>query len=262
MIVLYTFIFFILGTIFGSFANVVILRYHTGRSFMTGRSHCFSCGKTLEWYELIPLFSYLFLGGKCLSCGSKISAQYPIVEGITGILFAAVFLQLGFSAVLPLFLATVFLLVVITVYDLQHMIIPDSMVYLFDAIAFVILWMRFGSTLLSAGGYDLLAGPILFAFFAFFWLVSKGQWMGLGDAKLALGVGWLLGLSGGIFAIMISFWIGATWSLLVLAFQRLHLAGSKLSMKSEIPFAPFIILATAIQFFTLWNMSSIIHLLG
>src|SRR5690242_17998674 len=104
MIFINLFIFFILGTIIGSYINVVVLRYHTGRSSVTGRSLCFSCGKTLSWYELVPIFSFLFLNGKCLGCNSRISYQYPIVEFITGILFLGIASKIGLSLFLPLYL--------------------------------------------------------------------------------------------------------------------------------------------------------------
>ncbi len=260
----YYFIFFILGTIFGSFINVVILRYNTGLSVVSGRSKCFSCAKTLHWYENIPLLSFSFLGGKCSGCKSRISYQYPLVEFITGVLFVAVFWRLGFSRILPLYLTITSLLVIMSVYDLRHKIIPDLFVFLFDALALILLIATYGpSNIFSGAGLiDLLAGFILFAFFAFFWLVSGGKWMGFGDAKLALGVGWMLGLSGGIFAIISAFWIGAIWSLILLGLQKLHISAFKLTMKSEIPFAPFIIIGLYLQFFTMWDFLTIINVLS
>ena len=122
-------IIFIFGTIIGSFLNVFVLRYNTGVSFVTGRSRCFSCSKDLHWYELIPLFSFLMLRGKCLKCKSKISYQYPLVEGLTGIIFVAVFLVIGLAPILPLYLIVASLLIAMSVYDFQHKIIPDGMVY-------------------------------------------------------------------------------------------------------------------------------------
>ena len=87
---------FVFGTIIGSFLNVVILRYGTGKSFAKGSSQCFSCGKKLSWYELVPILSFLFQKGKCKGCGSKISWQYPLIETITGVLFLLIF-NLQFS---------------------------------------------------------------------------------------------------------------------------------------------------------------------
>ncbi len=258
------FIIFALGTIIGSFLNVFVLRYNTGLSIISGRSRCFSCSKDLRWYELVPLFSFLMLSGKCLSCGSKISYQYPIVEFITGVVFAGLFLKFGLTPLLPLYLLIASILIAMSVYDFKHKIIPDGMVFTF--IAFSILALFFTHSANELFNFpissDLLAGPILFAFFALIWLVSKGKWMGFGDAKLAIGVGFLLGFSGGVYAIMLAFWIGAGFSLILILLQKIKMAKFKLSLKSEIPFAPFIILAVFIQLLTSWNLHSIIYFLS
>lgn len=258
------FIIFILGTIIGSFLNVVVLRYGTGLSYVTGKSKCFSCSKDLHWYELIPLFSFLMLSGKCLKCNSKISYQYPVVELITGIIFTLVFIKFGLTPLLPLYLAIVSVLIAMSVYDFKHKIIPDGMTLFFTILTlFVFFFTNSSSEYLSFPlSLDILAGPILFAFFAFFWLVSGGRWMGFGDAKLAIGVGILLGFSGGVYAIMLAFWIGAIFSLIIIGLEKIKLAKFKLSMKSEIPFAPFIILGLLIQLITSWNLDTLMKLLS
>ena len=263
MLFLNLFIIFVLGTIIGSFLNVVILRYNTGFSFVTGRSKCMSCGKELHWYELIPFFSFVMLGGKCLGCNSKISYQYPIVELLTGVIFAGLLLRFGLTPILPFYLVVSSLLIAMSVYDFKHKIIPDGMSYTFIILSFIFLFISHPLTEICSLpiSLDLIAGPILFAFFAFFWLVSGGRWMGFGDAKLAIGVGFLLGFSGGVFAIMLAFWIGAIVSLLLILLQKIKISKLKLSLKSEIPFAPFIILALFIQILTSWNIQSIINFL-
>ena len=215
MIYLNLIIVFILGTIIGSFLNVLVLRYNTGFSFITGRSRCFTCSKYLNWYELIPLFSFLMIGGKCLGCKSKVSYQYPIVEGITGVVFVGVFWIFSLSPLLPIYLIISSLLIAMAVYDYLHKIIPDGMVYSFIFLSFVAMLIThpLASLFSIPLSFDLLAGPILFSFFAILWLVSGGKWMGFGDAKLALGVGFLLGFTGGVYAIMLAFYIGAVFSL-------------------------------------------------
>jgi leader peptidase (prepilin peptidase)/N-methyltransferase len=258
------FIIFVFGTIIGSFLNVVVYRYNTSLSFVTGKSKCFSCGRGLEWYELLPLFSFILLRGKCLGCNSKISNQYFTVELLTGIIFSALFLKFGLTPLLPLYLIISSLLITMSVYDFKHKIIPDGMVFTFIALSVGMFFLvhRVGEILIFPVSLDLLAGPILFAFFAFFWLISGGKWMGFGDAKLAVGVGFLLGFSGGVYAIMLAFWIGAAFSLILLFLQKIKLAKFKLSFKSEVPFAPFIILALFIQLLTSYNLHNIINFLS
>jgi leader peptidase (prepilin peptidase)/N-methyltransferase len=204
------------------------------------------------------------LGGKCLKCNSKISWQYPIVEFITGVIFVGIFFKIGLTPLLPLYLVISSLLVAMAVYDFKHKIIPDGMVFSFIILSLAVLFYSLPVKEIFNYPYslELLAGPILFSFFAFFWLISGGKWMGFGDAKLALGVGWMLGFSGGIFSIALAFWIGAVVSLILLALQKIKIAKFKLSFKSEIPFAPFIILAVFIQLLTSWNIQSIINFLS
>ncbi len=254
-------IIFIFGTIIGSFLNVVVFRYNTGFSIVSGRSKCLSCSKHLHWYELLPIFSFLILGAKCSGCNSKISYQYFFVELITGISFVLLFLKFGLTPTLFTYLFIVSLLITMSVYDFKHKIIPDSMVFIFILASLGVFFMThtFNDIFNITLSPDLLAGPILFAFFAFFWLISQGKWMGFGDAKLALGVGFLLGISGGIFAIMLAFWIGAIFSLSLMLLQKVNISNFRISLKSEIPFAPFIILAVFIQIITSWNLSNIIN---
>ncbi len=250
------FIFFAFGTIVGSFVNVLALRIYTGRSFVKGRSKCFACNRNLEWYELIPVFSYFTLRGKCRTCDAHISLQYPIVELISGIIFSLLFWKFGISLSLSFYLITAVLLLSMSIYDFNHKIIPNEIVYIFNFIALLFVFFNNTNHLFQEGFFlDIAAGIILYSFFAGLWWISDGKWMGYGDAKLALGAGWLLGISGGIFAIMLSFWIGAVVSILIIALQMFSIGGRKLSLKSEIPFAPFIILGIFIQILSGINLS-------
>lgn len=247
---------FILGTIIGSFLNVIVYRYNSGTSPLRGRSQCFSCGKTLVWYELIPLLSFLLQGGRCRKCRVKISWQYPLVEAITGVMFVSVFFleKSIFETVLLLFIFSI--LTVIAVYDLRHQIIPDGLVALFSIASLVnyFLTISLVDAVQFPYAWTLIAGPLLFFPFWFLWFVSQGRWLGLGDGKLALGIGWFLGATLGGSAIMLAFWIGAGYALVMMGVQKvLKNAKNKLSMKSEIPFGPFLILATAIVYFTELN---------
>jgi prepilin signal peptidase PulO-like enzyme (type II secretory pathway) len=239
---------FILGLIIGSFLNVVILRMNTGRSVAKGRSKCMRCNTPLSWYELIPVFSFLGLRGKCKTCSTHISFQYPIVELLTGItftiLYGAAVTGYGFSllAVLVfLFSATAAsLLIIIFVYDIKHGIIPDMAVYLFIMLALVSVAWRMFLIPGFAAGPEIVYGVLVALPFFLLWYFSKGKLMGFGDVKLALGMGWLLGLLGGFSAVIFAFWMGGIFGLFLLAVSRKH------SMRSQVPFAPFLIAGTFI----------------
>jgi leader peptidase (prepilin peptidase)/N-methyltransferase len=256
LIIIFT---FVLGTIVGSFLNVVALRYNTGLSIAFDRSQCFSCSKNLSWFEMVPVFSYLFQRGRCRGCRSTISWQYPLVELITGILFAAlviVYPPVNPTAIIMTILYALIwsVLIVIVVYDLRHKIIPDGLAFIFAILSLIALSLN-GVTLMG-----ILAGPILFSPFFILWFISRGTWMGLGDAKLAIGIGWFLGLAYGLSAIILAFWIGALVGIALLLLQAtmkhgtfyklaLSLGIGERIMKSEIPFAPFLVLGMLIVFF-------------
>lgn len=232
---------FIFGTIIGSFLNVVSLRFNTGVG-INGRSKCMSCGETLTWKELVPLFSFLVQKGACKKCKSKISWQYPLVEFIAGAIFVLIFLAFPPTSPLAASITVLYaiitcLLLVITVYDIKHKIIPDQFSYAFSILAVVGLFVGGVSWFHVPSISALLAGPILAAPFALMWLVSKGTWMGLGDAKLVLGIGWLLGIGAGINALILAFWIGSVFSVL-----WLFIVYKKFKSKTEIPFGPYLIL--------------------
>ena len=241
---MFYFFVFVLGAVVGSFLNVVILRLNTGQSIVSGRSKCFSCAKKLRWYELLPVISFIFLRGKCSACKTKISWQYSLVETITGIIFVLLFQQSQNIFSFGFFILTFSFLIIIAVYDYRHQIIPNLFVWIFNGLAFIGLFRTsdFGFRIFNWN--NLLSGFILFAFFALLWGVSKGRWMGFGDAKLALGIGWLLGMTKGIAAITLAFWIGAIAGVLLI-----YLNKSKYGLKSSIAFGPFMVLGTAISFF-------------
>lgn len=253
MTLLTTIIFFIFGLVIGSFLNVVICRYNTGQTFR-GRSVCLSCQAHLCWYELIPLLSFLALGGRCRTCQTKISRQYPAVEIITGILFAFLYLKLEslfyfdisvFFATYAYYAVLFSLLIIIAFYDARHKIIPDPLAVLFGTLSFLGLFLfTEGRLELHLPAWkELLSGFAVAVPFALLWLISRGTWMGLGDAKLALGLGWMLGISRIVSATVLAFWSGALLSVVLLLFSK------KYKIKSEIPFAPFLIFGALIAFF-------------
>ncbi len=249
----------IYGLIVGSFLNVVILR-RSVRS-LGGFSGCLSCKHPLAWYDLVPVLSWIILLGRCRYCKSRISIQYPLVELTTGVLFA---LLSGAGLAVPILLLSLIiaaLLVLIAAYDLRHTIIPDEWAYAFAFLALVVSFMG----ILHVGANQdlvllLLSGPACALPIFALWVVSRGTWMGLGDAKFALGMGWLLGIGPGLYALMLSFIIGALVSVcILLALPRIMYSlgitrfGSfarGFTMRSEVPFGPFLILGTCIVWLT------------
>ena len=235
---------FVLGAIIGSFLNVVIYRFHTGKS-ISGNSHCMSCLRRLRWFELFPLFSYLLLQGKCRTCRSYIPPRYFIVELLTGLAFLAVYLKGGSFETMFLLGILFSLLLVIAVYDISHYIIPDELVILvgLTAVSF------YGLEIYNGTSFNILIPAAMSAFVAFLfygglWKVSKGRWIGFGDAKLVIPLGFLASYPAVFSMIVLSFWVGAFISLFMLGIQallkrgqiHLRIFGSPLKMSSEISF--------------------------
>ena len=248
----------ILGTIIGSFLNVVILRYGTGKT-VGGRSGCMTCGYRLRGIDMIPVLSWLFLRGKCRTCHYKISKQYPLVELGTGILFALLFsYSMGYTVITSI-AAAVFvwnaiifsILIVIFVYDLRHKIIPDGLVFIFIgmSLAQTLYHLPIGFWGETLPMLNLFAGPILALPFLLIWIFSKGRLIGFGDLKLMLGIGWFLGLAVGLTAIFFAFWIGALFAVIFMLISNLNSQRKGITMKTEIPFAPFLIVGAILQFF-------------
>lgn len=245
------------GLIIGSFLNVYILRLNTGRS-TAGRSGCMSCGEKLGWRELIPILSFFALGGRCKSCGSRISNQYWIVELSTALLFVFVWIQ-GFSTFHTSFaLVLLSLLVIIATYDIKHTIIPNKVVYAFIALALLSNIPALSTATLAELPLHfllvLLSGAIVALPLFALWAISRGRWMGLGDVKLTFGFGLMAGIYNGLMSIMLGFILGAVIGLALLygpkVIKRMSLSptDSRFTMSSEIPFAPFLILGFLLVF--------------
>ena len=231
------------GAIVGSFCNALSFRLGTGRvatlfsPTSSGRSRCMRCGHVLSPRDLVPVFSWLFLRGRCRYCRARISMQYPLVEAAAAVLAAGVYIQspdpLHFVFWLVVWMTLLFTLV----YDLRHKIIPLSCSVLLGALGLVYVWT------LGFSVWSLLAGPLVAAPLLLLSLVSGGRWMGWGDGLLELGLGWLLGVSAGASALAIAFWSGAAVGIVLMIRQ------SGYTMKSELPFAPFLILGAGVAYF-------------
>src|SRR3989344_8457006 len=238
MIYLWYFFILAIGTVVGSFLNVIALRYGTNQSPFWGRSFCPVCGRKLSVIDLVPVFSFIFLRGKCGTCRAKISWQYPLVEILTAIIFLFLFKS-------PLALIAWCVLIVIMIYDWRHKIIPDGLALAFGILALIItIVSNLGSNLF----WPLLWGPLFASPFFLFWYFSGGKWMGLGDAKLGLGLCLLLGAFS-VEAILLTFLIGAVVSLLIVGWQSWRKSQGRITMKSEVPFAPFLFAATFLVYF-------------
>ena len=220
-----------------------------------------ACQKQLKWYHLVPVVSFLVLRGRCGFCGSRISLQYPVVELVTAVAFAMVGL-VGLPLV-PQVIAylCIALLVAISVYDIKHTIILNQWVYSFAALALLYAITLMMPQSAVEWATVLLSGPLIaFPLWAL-WFVSKGTWMGFGDVKLALGIGWFLGPFYGLVALFGAFILGAiiSVSLLILlprflAILPLHkhslvTSHAGFTMKSEVPFGPFLTCSCFIVWF-------------
>jgi len=269
-------IIFLFGLTVGSFLNCVIYRLEKNESFLRGRSYCPNCKHKLSWRDLIPLLSFIELRGKCRYCQEKISWQYPIVETATALLFLIIFnsqflISKQFSWTpsggLPAGLLFNFLnlfyywiivsfLIVIFVYDLKHYIIPDEIIFpviampilyrFFEVLKFI-NWYLFRNWKLEIGNFQPLLNSLLSAisasaFFLVIFLVSRGRWLGFGDVKLAFFMGLFLGFPNILVALFSAFFSGAIIGIgLILT--------KKKTLKSEVPFGPFLVAGTFIALF-------------
>jgi len=224
----------VMGTCIGSFINVVVDR-GTHDESLSGRSHCDFCKKKLQIRDLIPLFSYLFLKGKCRYCHKKLSFQYPLVEFLTGVWFVLVVL-LSASADLVhivLYWGIVSSAWIIFLSDLKYQLISDS-VQLSLFIFIVLLKLVERATLFSLG-FDVVSGLLVALPIGLIYFISKERAMGLGDVILAFLIGFLFGTVKGFLTLYFGFILGAIVGIVLIISQ-------KKKMRSTISFGPFLIL--------------------
>lgn len=230
-------LFFIYGLVFGSFFNVVGLRVPKGESIVRPPSHCTVCDRNLTVKDLVPVFSYVFLKGKCRGCGTKIHWVYPVMELATGLLFAFAYYQLGFTLELVVALLFISLLVIITVSDIAYMLIPDK-ILLFFLIPLIVL--RVFEPL--SPWWDSIVGAVVgFGVLFLIAIVSKGG-MGGGDIKLFFVIGLVLGWVPTLLTLFLASIIGTVIG--VISLRR-----TKQGRKTPIPFGPSIAIAAIIAYF-------------
>lgn len=275
---------FLFGAAIGSFINVLTLRFDPEfgvfeKKIIGGRSHCVFCQSQLRWFELIPLLSWLWQGGKCRHCKRRLFRQYPIVEFLTGAIFAAIyffftnigslggyyFVFVKFPYLIWSFVilwSLVFCcLIALSLIDLKHYIIPDifNVLIFILGIAIAVVLVKFqifgfyGGSFL--GNYGELFGfreSILInrligflvggGFFALIIILTKGRAMGFGDVKLGAALGVLLGWPDILMALFLSFIIGSIVSLFLIYLNRK-------TIKDMVPFGPFLALGVLATFF-------------
>ena len=248
---------FVLGLCFGSFVNMLIYRVAINYKLESkkfkveskNRSFCDYCGKQLNWYENIPVFSWLVLKGKTKCCHKKLPISYPIVELLTGLLFL-IFYFLGRPQESPLQFGVGLLIIVFLVFsamfDLKYMILPDFSTVILITVAF--LGVVFDEP--NVIPY-LLSALVASGFLLILNLITKGKGMGMGDVKLAIFMGLFLGPQKTIVAFYVAFIVGAIYGLILMALK-------KAKKKSQIPFGPFLILGIFVAW---WFGEKIIQLI-
>lgn len=235
-------VFFLLGAIFGSFANVIIYRLPKDESVVFPGSHCYSCRKKIRWYDNIPILSWFLLRGRCRQCKAAFSFRYPVVEFITAALFMLSFHYLGFSWSLLEYLIFIFGLVVCTFIDLDHMILPDEFTLSGIVIGLLGAALNPNREFLDALLGVLMGGGFLWGMAYVYYLVTKQDGMGGGDIKLLAWIGAILGWKAIPFVIMSSAILG---SVIGLAAARKQKAG----LKTVIPFGPYLALGAIFYLF-------------
>jgi len=219
---------FIFGILIGSFLNVVIYRIPKGESIVFPASKCQSCGTPLKWYHNIPIFSWIALGGKCAFCNDKISAQYPIVEFLTGVIFLVVYFKLGLVWYLPFIAASFTALFALVIIDFEYMAVPDNVN--FAALVFALVQPNF----IDAALYAAIAAGGLYLIGLFSSFIAKREAMGGADVIVAGTMGALLGFPGFFIAIFLS--------------AILAVIPALVWRERGVPFVPFLALATLITF--------------
>lgn len=248
------FFLFLIGIFIGSFLNVIIDRLPRKETIAKGRSYCEYCKKTLSWYDLIPLLSFLMLKGKCRYCHKKLSVYYPIIELSTGILFAVIYSWVLRIYPLPFtifhliyYLIIISAFVVIFFEDVKFGIIPDKVV--FPAIVITLLYLIINFQFVIgkvAGGsiFNYVFSAIgTCTFFLLLFLITKGKGMGFGDVKLAFLLGLILGFPKIILALYLAFLTGAIVGIILILWKK------KMSIKETIPFGPFLIAGSLLSLF-------------
>ena len=250
MNIVYLIIFFILGTLFGSFFTVIGLRLPNHEDFIKTRSHCDSCNHELSLLDMIPILSYIFLKGKCRYCQAKINSLSTYMEFFTGVLFSLSFYVFGFSYELLIALGIVAMLVIISISDLTYFIIPDEVLFFFAIFFIIINLLNNGiqSTAISIGSGILLFG-FMYGIMLLGNLLFKKESLGGGDIKLMFVIGLLINPLLGLVVIFIASMLALPISLIILMLKKEKL----------VPFGPYLLISFMFIYFTRLNLPIIIE---
>ncbi len=235
---------FIIGCIFGSFSNVCIFRLPNNKKISKGRSFCINCKKEINWFDNLPLLSFVILKGKCRYCNNSISFQYFLVELIAGLSFIYIYHFFGFSITSVLLATLIIFFIIIFFIDLKHYIIPNELTFPLMAVGFLKSFLPNLNQTIFPNYINSLIGGIIG--YGIIWLIillykkiRNKDGMGLGDAKLLAVIGFWFGWISIPFVIFLSSAIA-----LIIVIPDLLKKSKKLS--SQIPFGPYIIIATLI----------------
>ena len=236
----------------GSFYNVLGVRIVKKESIIKPHSHCEKCGHVLEWFEMIPIFSFLFLKGRCRNCKTKLSWLYIFSEFFCGLLFFLSYYSFGFSWELLISLILSSLLILVTVSDLTYMIIPDRFIVISGVLILLIKLIGFGwSKFLYAFLSGLVAFVIMYGIMKFGEYIFKKETLGGADVKLMAIVGMCTEPFLSLLVIIVASFIALPISLYLLVKEKEH----------AIPFGPFIMIGLLIVFFTKLNSMEIVRFL-
>lgn len=230
-------LFFLLGLLLGSFFNVVGLRLPLQQIFTNDRSRCPTCKQTLSWFELIPILSFIIQTGKCHHCKTRISFIYPVIEGITGVLFAYSFVLVGIQLELLITYMLISMLMIILVTDITYMLIPNRVLLFFIPFLLILRILEPLDPWWSAP----VGSVIGFLLILIIILVSRGG-MGAGDMKLFAILGFVLGVENILLTFFLACVLGALIGLLLLLLK-------KIKRKQTVPFGPFIIVGALLAYF-------------
>jgi len=229
------------GLIFGSFATVAAHRIPRRENIVSGRSHCPHCGRMIRAWENVPVVSYVALRGRCAGCEARISPRYPLIELATGVLFGISAWRFGLSLTAVLYAAFFWVLVVLTVIDLDHKLLPNRVVYP----AFIVGWIGIIIDALLTDSVAALARAALGAavfgglLFLIAFIVPAG--MGMGDVKLAGVLGTFLGYLGGLSLVLAGMFLSFVAGGVIGTIVMVVTGGSR---KMQVPFGPFLAAGT------------------